>query len=39
MVGGGGQALDERLQTNLGVDVFSGVPATVLVQAGVSVQR
>lgn len=40
LVGGGGWwALDERLQANLGVDVFPGVPATVLVQAGVSVQR
>ena len=37
--GGGWWALDRRLQANLGVDVLPGVPATIQVQAGVSVQR
>ncbi|HCH66358.1 MAG TPA: hypothetical protein DFR83_26375 [Deltaproteobacteria bacterium] len=40
LVGGGGWwEVDHGLQANLGVDVFPGVPATIQVQAGVSVQR
>ena len=40
VVGGGGWwEVDRGLQANLGVDVFPGVPATVQVQAGISVQR
>jgi hypothetical protein len=40
LVGGGGWwAVAENLQSHLGVDVWPDVPATVGVQAGVSVQR
>lgn len=40
LVGGGGWwALAQGVQANLGVDVWPGVPATVVVNAGVSVQR
>lgn len=40
LVGGGGWwILDEGLQADIGVDVWPGLPATVLVRAGVSVQR
>jgi len=40
MVGGGGWwILGPGLQADIGVDVWPGVPATVFVRAGVSVQR